>query len=100
MYRRLVAVTRQAEQGRARPGPAMRRSWQDARPSAGDWGVAKLVRHGILIPAFEGSSPSAPAIPRAPADSGAGAASRTGARQLQTAALPSMNQPAGGPDEH
>src|SRR5690606_30131163 len=35
MYRRLVAETRQAEQGRARPGPAMRRSWQDARPSAG-----------------------------------------------------------------
>ena len=25
------------------------------------WGVAKLVRHRILIPASEGSSPSAPA---------------------------------------
>ena len=25
------------------------------------WGVAKLVRHGVLIPAFAGSSPAAPA---------------------------------------
>ena len=37
------------------------RAGQDARSLAQNWGVAKLVRHGILIPAFEGSSPSAPA---------------------------------------
>ena len=30
------------------------------------WGVAKLVRHGILIPAFAGSSPAAPANKRRP----------------------------------
>lgn len=58
-----AAATRRVEQVRAGPGTATWKSRQDARPSTRNWGVAKLVRHGILIPAFEGSSPSAPAIP-------------------------------------
>ena len=42
-------------------GLVTRKLRQDAQFSAQRWDVAKLVRHGVLIPAFVGSSPTVPA---------------------------------------
>ena len=53
-----------APPGSRRPGkpPRARRETKPRGENRPDWGVAKLVRHRPLEPAFLGSSPSAPAI--------------------------------------